>query len=205
MFFFSAFQKVHIPSNMGAKLPILKQNSFSFILPTKSILTFISEVVKQKGTTETATTEEMKENCNILQHPALLSTATTKSPDKFFSNMDSNISLHPYIGNSMSTPPTSALNSGLNKQDQNVENLRTPIKEETSVTASPSFYEKENLSSTGSSSSSSSETEISRSPMSICDSSIETSPESTDCTTISPLSGPTDNSTPLHPPQPASP
>ena len=118
--------------------------------------------------------------------------------------MDNNITLQSYIGTGMSTPKTSALNNGQHKQDDSIENMRPPLREDTSVTSTPSFCEKENLNSTGSSSSSS-ETDVSRSPMSISDSSLEVSPENRSRTIASPLTGPTGTSTPLQPPpqQPA--
>ena len=156
--------------------------------------------------TETATSDEMKENHNILRHPAAQTTTGAKSPEKLFCNIDSNITLHPTFGTAMSTPKISTINNGHgpHKQDDHVENLRTPLREDISVRSAPSFCEKDSLNSTGNSSSSS-ETDMSRSPMSMSNSSLEVSPESTSRTIASPLTGPTETSTPVQPPpqQPA--
>ena len=195
MFFFLALQSVHTPSNMRVKLPDLQRNILFFFI--RNLISFyprISEVVQQNVLTETATTNELKENHIILQHTASENTTTsTKSPDKVFGTMDNNVAVSTYITNGLSTP----LNNG-SRKPSSVENLRAATMEENNFPSTPSFCEKENLNSTGNSSSS--ETDMSKSPMSLSDSSLEISPERTNGVISGPVVGPKDTSTPLVPP-----
>ena len=149
--------------------------------------------------TETATTNEMKENHTIFQHTAAENTTTsTKSPEKLFGTMDNNITVNPHITNGLSIMSTPKISMSNGRKQDSVENLRAAVTEEINSPSTHSFCGKENLNSTGNSSSS--ETDVSRSPMSLGDSSLEVSPERTNSVVAGPLVGPKNTSTPLVPP-----
>lgn len=190
---------------MRAKLPDLQRNIHFFISNLFSFYLCISEVVKQNVLTETATTNEMKENHTIFEHTTTDNTTTSaKSPEKVFGTMDNNVAINPYITNGLSTMSTPKMSSVNNRgKQESVENLRAAISEEINSPSTPSFCEKENLNSTGNSSSS--ETDVSRSPMSLGDSSLEISPERTNSVVAGSLASLKNTSTPLVPPpqQPA--
>ena len=201
VFLFSILKRPHPKQQEGKIARFTTEHSFFHPQFNLSFYPCISEVVKQNVLTETATTNEMKENHTIFQHTATENTTTsTKSPEKLFGTMDNNIAVNPHITNGLSIMSTPKIS--VRKQDS-VENLRAAVSEEINSPSTPSFCEKENLNSTGSSSSS--ETDVSRSPMSLGDSSLEVSPERTNSVVGGSLAGPKNTSTPLVPPpqQPA--
>ena len=148
----------------------------------------------------------MKENHNIL--PQSVPISATKSSVHM---MNSTIGLRPYIGNGAATPESTTYahpsdpsgETGPNNLHMSVGNSARTVSPST-----PVFHDRDasrRLSAGNNSSSSTnsgSETDTSRSPMSLCDSSVESSPEGSGVARASPVvPAPVETSTPLQAPQ----